>query len=105
MFVASVASVAVHEIAAVACPANRSVNVPLVGVPPIVTVWTHDVPDTGVPEQKYGPPIWGEFVAKGLFGGKALRNPVREMPCVLLVTARPVGRVVEPDHVDDIAGR
>jgi hypothetical protein len=40
MFAMSVASVALHVIGAVTCPSNASLNVPPVGVPPMVSVWT-----------------------------------------------------------------
>ena len=51
IFDAKVASVAVQVIDPVAKPPNNRVNVPPVGVPPIVTVCTHDVPATGAPAQ------------------------------------------------------
>ena len=61
MFDAKVASVAVQVIDPVAKPPNNRVNVPPVGVPPIVTVCTHDVPGREPPRVVGTPGLGGEL--------------------------------------------
>jgi hypothetical protein len=56
MFATRVALVADHVIAAVVYPSKASLNVPPVGVPPIVSVWTSLVPPDGTPAFCRGTP-------------------------------------------------
>src|SRR5690606_571891 len=54
MLDASVAAVALHVIAPVVKPSKVMVNVPAVGVPPMVSVWTSFVPADGTPAFRIG---------------------------------------------------